>query len=152
MANVFDVAKYIIEKQGQLTAMKLQKLVYYSQVWTLVWDEKPLFPEVIQAWGKGPVCPDLYKWHQGEFLVSINESLKHLCSEELTGHQKENIDKVLKGYGHLTAQDLSDLTHQENPWKEANAQCPISGHCDAEITHAMMHEYYSNLPEDYELK
>ena len=56
MANVFDVAKYIIEKQGQLTAMKLQKLVYYSQVWTLVWDEEPLFPEVIQAWGKGPVC------------------------------------------------------------------------------------------------
>lgn len=29
MANVFDVAQYILEQQGLITAMKLQKLVYY---------------------------------------------------------------------------------------------------------------------------
>lgn len=43
MANVLDVAAYVLAKRGPMTAMKLQKLVYYSQAWHLVWDEEPLF-------------------------------------------------------------------------------------------------------------
>ena len=43
MATVFDVARYILEKYGPLSAMKLQKMVYYSQAWSLVWDDAPLF-------------------------------------------------------------------------------------------------------------
>lgn len=31
MANVFDVAKYILEKKGIMSTMKLQKLCYYAQ-------------------------------------------------------------------------------------------------------------------------
>ena len=40
MANVFDVAKYIIEKAGKggkMSTMKLQKLVFYSQAYSLGW-------------------------------------------------------------------------------------------------------------------
>lgn len=49
MAKVNDVAAYILEHAGPLTAMKLQKLVYYSQAWQLVWEDKALFPERIEA-------------------------------------------------------------------------------------------------------
>ena len=52
--NVLDIAAYILCKQGAMTAMKLQKLVYYSQAWSLVWDDKPLFRERIEAWANGP--------------------------------------------------------------------------------------------------
>ena len=38
--TVFDVANYILNKQGSMSAMKLQKLVYYSQAWSLVWDDE----------------------------------------------------------------------------------------------------------------
>ena len=31
MAHVQDVAQYILERRGEITAWKLQKLVYYSQ-------------------------------------------------------------------------------------------------------------------------
>jgi uncharacterized phage-associated protein len=74
MATVFDVAKYILEKQGQMTTMKLQKLVYYSLAWSLVWDEKPLFTETVKAWANGPVVPDLYGKHKGMYYVEA----KHL--------------------------------------------------------------------------
>jgi hypothetical protein len=43
--NVFDVAAYIVNKLGIISTMKLQKLVYYAQAWSLVWDEQPLFQE-----------------------------------------------------------------------------------------------------------
>jgi uncharacterized phage-associated protein len=65
MADVFDAAAYILKVCGDcdelpVTTWKLQKLVYYSQAWSLVWDDEPLFPEEIQAWANGPVCPALY--------------------------------------------------------------------------------------------
>ena len=45
MASVFDVAAYILQKQGFLTTWKLQKLVYYGQAWSLVWDDDALSPK-----------------------------------------------------------------------------------------------------------
>ncbi|HSX11345.1 MAG TPA: type II toxin-antitoxin system antitoxin SocA domain-containing protein, partial [Chlamydiales bacterium] len=64
--SVLDVAAYILEKQPKnepITAWKLQKLVYYCQAWSLVWDEKPLFKEKILAWANGPVVKELYLRH-----------------------------------------------------------------------------------------
>lgn len=151
MANIFDVASYILSKQHPITAMKLEKLCYYCQAWTLVWDEKPLFSNRIEAWGKGPVSPELYHWHSGKFLVENDEALNNQCKGNLTDKEKENIDEVLDGYGMLTAQELSDLTHSEEPWRIANGTCDISSKCNAEITLAMMHEYYSSLPKAQEI-
>jgi len=50
MATAHDVAAYILDKCGSMSAMKLQKLVYYSQAWHLVWDDAPLFEERVEAW------------------------------------------------------------------------------------------------------
>jgi len=44
-----DVADYILQERGTMSAMKLQKLVFYSQAWHLVWEDTELFPEEIQA-------------------------------------------------------------------------------------------------------
>lgn len=68
--TVFDVAQYILKCKGTMSAMKLQKLVYYSQVWSLVWDDKPLFNNKIEAWANGPVVKILYNAHKGQFQVS----------------------------------------------------------------------------------
>lgn len=118
MASVLDVAKYILEQAGEpVTTMKLQKLVYYSQAWQLVWEEVPLFHNKIQAWANGPVCPDLFDQHRGRFTVEA-ESFPG-DSSHLNDGQRETIDVVLGAYGHLSGQDLSDLSHSERPWREA---------------------------------
>ena len=71
MANVFDVACYILERKPDITTMKLQKLCYYAQAWSLVWEEEPLFDEEFEAWANGPVCPELYAAHRGMYKVPI---------------------------------------------------------------------------------
>ena len=53
MATVFDVAAYILKQRGEITTMKLQKLVYYCQAWHLVWEDEPLFRERIFATATG---------------------------------------------------------------------------------------------------
>ena len=63
VVSVFDVACYIMSKVKQCTTMKLQKLLYYCQAWYLVWNERPLFRENIEAWANGPVIRELYNFH-----------------------------------------------------------------------------------------
>ncbi len=142
MPRVYDIAKHILENFGPMTAMKLQKLVYYSQAWSLVWDEAPLFDEQIQAWANGPVSPDLYKAHRGEFMMTKAD---WGYSEDLTYTQRETIQNVIKFYGPLSSQQLSDLTHSEKPWCEARKGLTDGERGDREITHASMHEFYSSL-------
>lgn len=143
MATVHDVAAYILERRGPLSAMKLQKLVYYSQAWSLVWDDAPLFPETIKAWANGPVVYELYNKHRGEFLLSQWLWGK---SANLSAGQIATIDKVLDFYGDKSPQWLSDLTHMERPWREARAGLPDGAHGDNEITLESMSEYYSSIP------
>ena len=50
MASVLDAAAYMLQRCGPMTTWKLQKLVYYAQAWSLVWDDDALFDEEIEAW------------------------------------------------------------------------------------------------------
>lgn len=149
MADIFDVAKYILEKQGSMTTMKLQKLVYYCQAWSLVWDEKPLFNEKIQAWASGPVVKELYDVHKGIFIIA---DIGKGNSSNLTRKQKETVDAVIKAYGVKPAQWLADLTHLERPWNDAREGYAPGDNCTKEITQAALSEYYGSLPPGSELK
>jgi uncharacterized phage-associated protein len=145
MATVFDVAAYILAKRGEMTTWKLQKLVYYCQAWSLVWDEQPLFHGRIEAWANGPVCPDLYYRHRGQFRVS---SIPEGDPEALTLAQRETVDSVLDYYGNMNGQFLSDLTHAERPWKETRDGIAPGVNCNREITSGLMADYYGSLPPD----
>ena len=140
-----DVAQYILEKQGEMTTIKLQKLVYYCQAWGLVWTESPLFDERIEAWANGPVAPDLYSAHRGMFSLSSSSGIG--SSGRLSERDKQVADSVLRTYGDKTAQWLVQLTHMEPPWKDtrAAAYAAPGERCDEEITRASMAEYYSGL-------
>jgi len=142
MANVYDVAKYILQKQGRMTTMKLQKLVYYCQAWSLFWDSKPIFDDRIEAWASGPVAPSLYNIHRGVFET---DALPIGNPSTLTKDEIETIDAVLASYGGKSAQWLSDLTHMERPWKQARKGRKPGENCRKEITPASMVEYYGSL-------
>ena len=144
MCTVYDVAAYILKKCSPMTHLKLQKLVYYSQAWSLVWDEKPLFPEPVEAWANGPVVSRLYNWLRKTFMVN-NRVLRCGNSGKISGRQKDTIDAVLNYYGEKSSQYLSDLTHMEDPWKNAREGLAPGQRSNREITHAAMAEYYSSL-------
>lgn len=141
MANVFDVATYILQKKGKLSTMKLQKLCYYAQAWSLVWDDEPLFEEEFHAWENGPVCRKLFDKTKGRFSVEAKDEKGDIS--KITEEQKETIDKVLEHYGNHDAQWLSSLTHIEEPWKIARANF-TNGKSDI-ITKESMAIYYGGL-------
>lgn len=144
MASVFDCAEYILRKTGHISTMKLQKLCYYAQAWSLAWTEQPLFSERIEAWVNGPVCPQLFYSHKGKFLVGPGE-MQTGCPEELTEDEKDTIDRVLDYYGSWEPYELREQTHAELPWREARGTLPDDAPCSNEITLSSMGEYYGNL-------
>lgn len=144
MANVFDVAKYILKQQGKMSTWKLQKLCFYSQAWELAWTEKPLFSEDFQAWANGPVCPDLFHAHQGKYVVDVNDIYRG-NPDALTQEQKDDINIVLNDYGKMEPYDLRELTHNEDPWKNARGNLAPMERGNAVITKAAMGEYYGSL-------
>lgn len=142
--SVFDVAQYILKKHGVMSTMKLQKLVYYSLAWSLVWDDKPLFENKIEAWANGPVVRDLYDKHKGKYQVGESDFAR-FASGHLSKPQKETVDAVLEAYGNKSAQWLSDQTHSEPPWQNAREGLSDADRGAKEITLDSMAEYYETL-------
>ncbi len=140
--SVFDVAKYILESQKPMTTMKLQKLVYYCQAWSLVWDDEPLFTEEIEAWANGPIVRELFCEHRGQFMIS---KLEQGNIGVLNPNQIDTINTVLSYYGDKSSQWLSNLTHSEAPWRDAREGLSDSERGSRVISHGSMAEYYSSL-------
>lgn len=144
MVTVFDVAKYMLERLGRMSTMKLQKLCYYAQAWSLAWTEEPLFEERIEAWANGPVCPDLFNKHRGYFMFE-ERFLNAGDSNNLNADQKDTCDKVIEYYGDWEPFELREQTHKELPWIAARKGLPDGASCSEEITQASMGEYYGSL-------
>lgn len=143
MANACDVAQYILEEVGEISAIKLQKLVYYCQAWCLVWTGKPLFTDRVEAWANGPVIPNLYRRHQQQLTVTSAQDFGD--SRILSEIDKQVIDSVLPTYVDKEPFWLVELTHLEAPWRDAREGYAPGQRCSNEITHAAMAEYYSSL-------
>lgn len=142
MANIFDTAKYIMKKTGKTGPMKLQRLCYYAQAWSLVWDKKPLFFEDFEAWQSGPVCRELFDLTEDLFLVSEDDIRGN--TENLSDVQKESINAVLEHYGDKSAMWISSLSRLEEPWNIAIKN--VSGEVSLDIiSKESMLSYYGSL-------
>ncbi|MDM8548968.1 DUF4065 domain-containing protein [Desulfobacterales bacterium HSG2] len=147
MTDVSDVAAFILRECGPVPAMKLHRLVYYCQAWSLVWDDMPLFSQPIEAWANGPVVRELYESHRGTYLIS---ELPGGSPEVLSEVQQETVRAVLDYYGDKPSQWLTDLTHIEDPWKTARSGLPDRVRGDRVIGLDTMAEYYGSLPAEAE--
>ena len=100
--------------------LRLNKLLYFAQVWNLFETGTPLFSDDIQAWKYGPVVDTVYK----EFRKYGSSQITELYRDEVCNEYPMPDDKVKnflntiwKAYGHRTGVELSSLTHQPNtPW------------------------------------
>lgn len=63
----------------------------------------------------------------------------------LSEEEKDTINHVLEHYGEHNAQWLSQLTHMEEPWKQARKGVPDNVGCNNIITKESMALYYGGL-------
>lgn len=116
----------------------MQKLVYYAQGFHLAITGTPLFEEQIEAWRYGPVVPGLYRElkQHGDYALPLPKGIDSVTT--FTQAQREILDEVYSSYGQFSAWKLRDLTHDEAPWKDADAR----GDSDNVITHEALRRFF----------
>ena len=144
MANIFDVAKYILKQSGSMSTWKLQKLCYYAQAWSIAWTEHELFPEDFEAWSNGPVCRELFAEHKGLFMIGYDDLMKG-NPETLTEDERDTVNIVLEDCGKMSPYELRELSHSEAPYKEARGKLPEGAYSSNVIPKSAMGIYYGGL-------
>jgi uncharacterized phage-associated protein len=147
MATAHDVAAALVERLGGMTAMKLEKLVYYCQCWHLTTYGAPLFNEPIEAWRQGPVVPALYRRHRGRRVVT---AWPDGDTSALDDDARASIEWVAENYGEFSAVQLSRMTHNELPWRAARGGVPDGAPSSAEVSHELIQAYYGRQRADAE--
>lgn len=122
-ARFFIVRAYEDGIEAEMTNMKVQKLLYYSQSLHLALYDKPLFDEVIQAWRYGPVCPPAYRFYSEfeakQLPIPGKEFLSQIPDEKI-----KLLEEVWGYFGGYHAYRLSNMTHLEFPGKKARKGLP----------------------------
>ncbi|WP_250309458.1 type II toxin-antitoxin system antitoxin SocA domain-containing protein [Gardnerella sp. Marseille-Q2328] len=146
--TIINVAAKILEIQGSMTTMKLQKLAYYSQAHSLATTGLSLFPEDFEAWRNGPVSLELFNRHRGRFMIHHKELLftRYENGIILNQEQVDIINAVCNKLGKLTGNELSERTHQEAPWIQARIGIPEHMGSEEIISKQSMRDYYMKHP------
>ncbi len=145
--SVHAVADYFLLKtifsEESITNLKMQKLVYYAQAWSLALHGRPIFANRIEAWARGPVCPDLYYRFKKQKSPSLDPDLRKTNPiAELQDDEINLLNQVWKKFSAFSGSKLTKLTHKEDPWKKAYGDLPQGRKCNVEITHESMSNYY----------
>jgi uncharacterized phage-associated protein len=113
--NALNISSFFIAKG--VSPLKLQKLLYYSQLWYFERRGERLFNDEIRAWIYGPVVSDV--WHHFKWMKRSSQipTGRAPIPVLLTSTQQYHLDQVWEAYGHLSGSELVDLTHNETPWK-----------------------------------
>lgn len=147
MGTALDVANWFLAATAKsagdsITNLKLQKLVYYAQAYSLAFRGQPLFNESIEAWDHGPVAAPVYHRYKycGRDPIPCDGVV---IGTEFDADEIEILDLVLQTQGHKSAWELRQQTHREKPWL-AHSQDNNSAD-GGEITHEQMASYFSQL-------
>lgn len=148
MVSALDVARQFVilaARDGELMdQMRLYKLMYYAQGWSLAWYLEPLFDDQIKAWKQGPVPASVrrkLKYHAGHPIPNLGRP------EALTTRERDLIQAVWEKYRKHSSWGLSALTHGEPPWKDAYRP-DAPGRCGNVITNEALLDYFGRLYEE----
>lgn len=119
MLQAIDVSRYFLCKQhrgeADIDIMKLQKLLYYAQGYSLVLNDRPIFKEEIEAWTHGPVVPEVYHFFKGKgsrpLTIPHDFNIAKIPLED-----RRVLDDVYREKGQYSAWRLRTFTHREIPW------------------------------------
>lgn len=143
---------YIFEKMQEVTPLALQKLLYFTQGIYMVKFNKPLFTEDCMAWVHGPVYEDVYNLFRNFKYSPIEDNRFAIfkgCYKELNDDEKNTIDLVINSFGKYSATVLSEITHNESPWKDARGNQDPLQYSRQIISKDKIKNYFKKVSEKY---
>jgi uncharacterized phage-associated protein len=134
------------ENGESITAMKLQKLIYYAHGWCLALYKRPLVEDKVQAWTYGPVFPHVYHLAKAYGSDPIDSLLYGYFPPPSVVQDSDPriplLEKIWDVFGKYSASQLSRMTHElGGPWDKTIKLNP--GRRGTTIPEDLLIEYFS---------
>lgn len=121
MRNVNEYAKYFLKKEldGNPNTfdgnMKLQKLLFFSNMINLTQHNELLFGEEMLAFEGGTVIEEVRQRYKNDFDGYLKDSIEF--NPNFNSAEYEVLNTTIDIFGHLSARELSDLNHTFAFWQ-----------------------------------
>lgn len=150
-----QIANELLSSHGDLSHMKLQKLLYFANGWWLAINGAPLMSEAPQVWRYGPVYQHLYRIFSRFGHADIGGPVKgnpFAEAPEVLGNSPDDqrvrqlLDWIWAEYGPKSAIQLSDETHAPGtPWRRIAEQHNFRVPFETEISPKDDWEFFASL-------
>ncbi|VTR96136.1 Putative phage-associated protein OS=Thiomonas sp. CB2 GN=THICB2_210003 PE=4 SV=1: DUF4065 [Gemmata massiliana] len=153
MFDAMDVARHLVrlgydperpDESVLISPLRLQKLLYYCQGWSLALLGRPLFRQSLQAWRHGPVVVEVYEKFQ-KTRDGLTPDRVGACAAPLPASDSALVEMVWREYAKYTPEELCDMTHAEPAWVEAWGDLPPDSKSDAVISTKTMEQFFRGL-------
>jgi uncharacterized phage-associated protein len=147
MTSPIEVARYLIhlaaaeEEPEFLTHLRLQKLLYYVQGWSLAVRGQPFFAGSLEAWTHGPVERSVYRAFADYESQPIHPGGVPEA-EGLRAEERDFLVSVWEKYKSYSAVKLRQMTHAESPWCDARNGLDPFDEGSVEITEEALARYF----------
>lgn len=148
MASPIEVARYLIHLAAAeaepefLTHLRLQKLLYYAQGWSLAVRGAPIYESRIEAWTHGPVVRVAYRAFADYDFQPIHPGGVPEA-DGLSPQEQDFLVALWEKYKGYSATMLRQMTHSESPWREARGDADEFDQGNEEITVESLARYFA---------
>ena len=147
--SALEIANFYIQLLNSLPDnyidnLKLNKLLFFAQGWSLAKLGHPIFEDRILAWEYGPVIPNVYHTFKCCGKNHIEEPSDPFDEKRLDSDEIELLVDVYSNYGRYTGWALKNMTHEKGtPWELVYKKGQ-----NADISQEEMKAYFSNQKLD----
>lgn len=145
MEKVTRIASYIIERYKKqfgemMDEIKLQKLLYFTQLEAIIRTGEPMFDAEFHAWKFGPVIIEIHeKFKTGDFHEEL--------SDESKTKWKDCFDYIFEHYAPKKPMSLVGHSHCQKSWKRARVGYDIYDRSDVPMKLSDIYEDASDTKQ-----
>lgn len=148
--KIYQIADWFLEHSSEeepVTHPALQKLLYFSQGWSYIINQKELFDEDCEAWENGAVYLDVYQ----KFNSFKYEALPVIKTKSRLHEQEMRVLSYVKKYylDVYSVKSLEKICHLEAPYISARKGYEKEEKCKKHIDKRIICDYYTKIAEKY---
>jgi uncharacterized phage-associated protein len=145
------LAEYILQKWGNMSHLKLQKILFYVEAYHLAYFDNSIIDDNFQAWVHGPVSRKIYDLLKDKSVLHaelgyVKEANgadpSDVLKKALTKDQIDFINETVDELNQFSATQLENMTHTEEPWLAARKGYGIADRCEVIINKDLMKKFY----------
>ena len=148
-SKILVAAQYLINHCEDITALTLQKALYYTQGLYSAFYGDFIFKDDCEAWVHGPVYRNVYQEYKEYEYRTIQPDKSITDFSCLSKNEITVLNYVSDYFCTFSGKVLEYFTHQEQPWINCRKGMPLLAASDKIIPKAEIKDYFCSIKDKY---